>query len=337
MFDQLRALSEERTLVSALERVDGAGHALRAAADGIEAILGIGGLAVEYEAPGGCTERELRGTLAGDAQETAFGRTGRERIPFAQDLVIPFGDERGGRGRIVLHAPEPVTIAEACTLERFAVILSERLRELENAARRDALSRDGELLIRELRHRYRNSLQRILNLLPLVIPEVSPGIREDIEDRIGTLLGLQELFDWTEGDGRVSVLSYFSQVTEMLRSTVMTGPSVLRAEYDVDRETGMGREQAATIALIVHELVINALKHAEDRPPGMRLRLERRGKQLVLIFRNGFEGHAAEKKSRYGAAACRGLGIIDGLVGRAGGRREDSGASPRFFQASFPL
>lgn len=324
-------------MAAALERVESPGRALQAAADGIEAILGICGLTIEYDRSGGSTERIIRGSLVCDAQKTSSDQNGQERLPYAQTLVIPFGDERGGRGRVVLLSPEPVSIPEVCTLERFAVFLSECLRDLENAARQDAQSRDGELIIRELRHRYRNSLQRILNLLPLVIPDVAPEIREDIENRIGTLLGLQELFDWVEGDGRVTVLSYFSQVTEMLRSTVMTGPSVLRAEYEVDRETGMGREQAATIALIIHELVINALKHAGDRPPGMRIRLEKRGKRLVLIFRNGFEGHAAERKMGYGAAMCWGLGIIDGLVERAGGRREDSGSSPRFFQASFPL
>ena len=134
------------------------------------------------------------------------------------------------------------------------------------------------------------------------------------------------------------MLSYFTHLTDMLRSMAVKGIGTLRSEYAVDRKTNLSRERATTIGLIVHELVVNSVKHAQGAPLGMRLRLEDRGTDLVLTYRDRLkQSWVAERAPEYKGSSGLGLGIIEGLLARAGGSRLDPGDSIHFFEACFPL
>jgi two-component sensor histidine kinase len=251
----------------------------------------------------------------------------------------------------------------------MAMLLSEALRRIETHQQLRRMNRDRELLIKELRHRSRNSLQLVLNMLPLVLPPI-PGMdapaRNAMEERIGALLTLQTLLDWNEESSLVSIASYFHALANSLRSTLVDGFGTISCRCQGDDQRRFSQEKATTLGLMLHELVVNSVKHSNGGPPVIHILVDVSDRWLSLGYTDRWaDGRAAETQApsdcadeayatdgrvaeACAAEACaayhprrgeRGLGleIIQGLLDRAKGERIGPAGTSFDFQARFPL
>ncbi len=155
------------------------------------------------------------------------------------------------------------------------------------------------LMLSEIHHRIKNNLQVILGLLDLqfgIVEEQSTQqmLRES-QNRIKAIALIHERLYQTPGESRVNARLYFHSLVRYLTETydamvrgIVVEQSIDNMELDIDL--------AIPCALIVNELISNALKYAfpagkpspTDAPPTLRVMLQRTdGHARLAVADNG--------------------------------------------------
>ncbi len=184
----------------------------------------------------------------------------------------------------------------------FEDVTAARLAERE----RDLLMRQKELLLDEMQHRVANSLQIIASILLMkarAIPseEVRTHLR-DAHKRVLAVAAVQKYLRPTAGNELIAMRPYLTQLCASLAGSMIGDRPIVINPLIADIEEKS--RSAASIALIVTELVVNALKHAfpVDKP----------NSKIDVIFSNGPYGWE--------------LAVTDNGVGRAmGGAAKSEG------------
>lgn len=267
-------------------------------------------------------------------------------------LAQLLSDDRGAFGRLAFIAdagPESVRLVGE-TVERAGEMLSAALSRIRAVRELEAAAKDRDLLVREIRHRTRNSLQLIKGSIGLFVGTLAGApshVLAELDERLGALVAVHDMLSWTESSASVSAENYFIQLAEALRRISPEGIGTLIAYYDAEEDVSLPVDRAATMGLIVHELVMNTAKHAAGRLLRMSVRVACADGFLLLRYEETAVSSPfdlwSERVPDVSAAAParamggRGLEIIKALIGRARGRRLDDGSDRTRFLAAFPL
>ena len=338
----------ERDLSVALCEAGSEPAAVRATLSAIASGLPESGVSVAYPC-GDQNTVEAAGPLGAYARELAF--SGNEAgIGGRSAVLFRFSEKCGLSGHLSFVEDHGTAVAShvAASVGRSAKMLSAALCRIAMARRLAAASLDRELLVREMRHRMRNSLQLIKNSITFLLGTISDVPAEVLtatDERLSALVVVHEMLGWTESTGRVSAETYFIRLAEALRHLTPCGVGTFISYYDADEDVSLPVDRAATIGLIVHELAMNTVKHAGDRLLRMALRVDVLDGELRLRYTETPVASILEE-SAFGSVnpvpgtaevgGC-GLEIIRALLSRARGRRLDDGADVRCFAAGFPL
>jgi two-component sensor histidine kinase len=127
------------------------------------------------------------------------------------------------------------------------------------------LLRQKELLMEEMQHRIANSLQITASILRLKARRVqSDEARRHLQDaseRVAAIAAVQQHLNVSAGDQGLAIGPYLSKLCETLGESMISDKA--QVSLDVVATDGTASSsQAVSIALIVTEVVINALKHA---------------------------------------------------------------------------
>ena len=233
--------------------------------------------------------------LAYDAVHTALsGNVGR----FTASSVSAAG---GSEWWDVLVAP----VLDAAGHPTRLVSISRNVttaREAEQA--KDALLRDKDLLMQEVHHRVKNSLQLVRTLLHLQSRSASPETREQLEQAAGRILTIsavhQRLY---EGDSvaETDAAAYADALLGDLRGMLMDPANerkiVLNAETML-----LTADQVTPLGLVVSELVTNAIKYGSG---GITVTLRRIPTGIEVMVEDGGPGFPAS----FDPASRKGLGM----------------------------
>lgn len=205
----------------------------------------------------------------------------------------------------------------------------EALRRLgvEEAAEREALARASEadrlkgLLLQEMAHRTKNDLQLLSSMLQIEGRALEEGRGRasllSAASRISVVSRVHSLLHYG-GAPRVEMQTLIDDLCADLRvSLVGMRPMALRAEV----ESGLlPLEAARSAALIVNELVTNAIKHAfpDDRPGTVTVRLTREGEMLRLVVADDGVGNPEAAESTPKGAGF-GQRLVRSLAQQIGG------------------
>ncbi len=216
-------------------------------------------------------------------------------------------------------------------LRRAAVIQDQTQGEL-----REALEQK-RLLIKEIDHRVKNSLQTINSFLQLQAlsakTEAERRSLEEAEARVMTVARVHQQL-YTAGDHRrVQLASFLSGLAVALEEVAEAG---VRITVDSEPAHVSGRH-ASSVGILVNEVVSNALKYAFPE-------LGKGGRVHITLAREGDELHLSIVDDGVGfdpAAPPRGTGvgmrIVDGMVRSLRGRLEvSSGPEGTRFHLYFP-
>jgi two-component sensor histidine kinase len=190
--------------------------------------------------------------------------------PFHDVLLIPLtekGSQIEGTIWIVAHNPKHKFDGEdARVMQRIAVFTASALRLANLAREAKAEASKQELLFRELDHRVKNTLMMTAGLLRHQLGGiVDPKARAAVESASARVAAMGRVH-------QIGSRAATGDVAEVVRSvcTDLVGPDPrfkLKVEADQVIATG---HKAAVVALIVNELVTNAIKHAfRDREAGL--------------------------------------------------------------------
>lgn len=190
---------------------------------------------------------------------------------------------------------------------------------------REALERQ-ELLVKEMNHRVKNSLQLISTLVRMRLPQVTDeGLRAVLDEtagRIQTVAALHgRLYQQTDV-GTVTMRPLLETLTADIASG-LADPATVALEAE---DLRIATDQAMPLALIANELLISAVKHAAADPaaPGgitLRLAPADEGRWRLSVTDRG---------PGLGAAVRAGLGsrLVPALVRQIDGDMSEHDAGP---------
>mgnify|MGYP000892856957 CR=1 FL=1 len=192
---------------------------------------------------------------------------------------------------------------------------SRLVREMKDAQEQIRKSlREKEVLLKEIHHRVKNNLQVIHSMLNLQLPYIKDKqaleVFKDCQTRIYSIALIHEKLYQSESLARVDLAAYFRSLTGNVFLSYGVDEREVKSEIVVE-DIHLPINSLIPCALIVNELVSNAIKHAfpPDRPrqvPGKILVALQRGSggSLVLTVKdNGVglpEGFDIRRKASLG-------------------------------------
>src|ERR1700732_3355774 len=139
-------------------------------------------------------------------------------------------------------------------------------REREDLLRqKDALLREKDILLEELQHRVANSLQIIAAIILMksrsVESEETRLHLQDAHNRVMSVAAVQQHLHVAGAAGPIAMGPYLSKLCESLPPSMISNSRPIPLSVSPEGGSVTSRE-AASLGLIVTELVLNAVKHA---------------------------------------------------------------------------
>jgi two-component sensor histidine kinase len=178
---------------------------------------------------------------------------------------------------------EPVEPEELEAVSRALL----RLHRSESALRRSLAER--ELLLKEVNHRVKNSLQLVLSMLSLQghrfkEPETRELFTKAIS-RVTAIAAIHERLYQDQDPLTVEMHTYLTGLcAELVRAAGMEENAQANLQIEVE-QMRLPTEHGVAVALVVNELVMNALKHAQPvaGPAIISVRVVRQGSGQVRV------------------------------------------------------
>jgi two-component sensor histidine kinase len=198
-----------------------------------------------------------------DALRQALRDAEATGAPFAAEYRVPRPD---GPDRRILSRGGVVSIGGRRRLVGTLIditdraLVEERLRSQE-AGLREALA-ERDMLVREADHRIKNSLQLVVSLLRLQRAQVAePEAAEALGEAIGRVEAVAQSHKALQQSKDLRTVDFSDTLRDLCVSLGQLNPAL---EMRCGSESGLklDAERAIPLALIVSELVTNALRHA---------------------------------------------------------------------------
>jgi PAS domain S-box-containing protein len=150
--------------------------------------------------------------------------------------------------------------------------------------------KEKEVLLKEIHHRVKNNLQVISSLLNLQATQIkdkeTAQVFRDSQSRVKAMSLVHERLYQSSDLARIDFAGYVQDVTTHLLRSYQTGQRGIRLRVDVD-PVSFNIDTAIPCALIINELVSNALKYAfpNGRDGEIRIRMNQiNGDNLSLVI-----------------------------------------------------
>ena len=258
--------------------------------------------------------------VVGDLREAVAGRRSinvdilnyrKDRSTFWNALYLsPVTDEAGELQYFfasqldVTHRKEAELHANA-EKERFEAAVRSRTKELEDALEARTM------LLHEVDHRVKNNLQMVSSLILMqsrTIPDenIRKSLRSMLE-RVEALSTVHRRLYQSDDVTRFDVADFVRDLVSDL--IVASGRKDIRAHLDVN-PVEVPAQKAAPVALMVNELVTNAIKHGfnGDRAGTISVSVRSQDERFVIEVRDDGDGMAAPSgKKSFGTDLVRAL------------------------------
>jgi PAS domain S-box-containing protein len=188
---------------------------------------------------------------------------------------------------------------------------------LADVSERKQAETQQRVLLNELNHRVKNNMQMMQSLLTTAARRASsPEARRVLDEAGGRIAAMaaaqQVLYGTNEGT------QYSAQ--EFIRSVCRTAQQTFPSDVAIDCAAAPGElsnDTAVPLALILNELLTNAVKHGRGARDGrIRVGLTRETESIVLYVEDdgpGFDLEAVRNQ-------CSGLRLVQGLARQLGGK-----------------
>lgn len=188
--------------------------------------------------------------------------------------------------------------------DRFERAVKERTKELEAALEAKTV------LLHEVDHRVKNNLQMISSLIVMQLRKIpDESIRQSLTSMLERVEALSTVHRRLYQSDDVSRFDVGDFVRDLTNDLIAANPGRARAELDLD-VIEIPAEKATPVALIVSELVTNALKHAFDQETEglVEVSVKRvNGIFRIIVADNGTGMPADAKTNTFGATLIKAL------------------------------
>ncbi|MBP7737266.1 MAG: PAS domain S-box protein [Spirochaetes bacterium] len=169
-------------------------------------------------------------------------------------------------GQIALaNAARDYNDNDIITVRRLGSLFAMAINRIRNENRLMQSLHEKEVLIKELHHRVKNNMQVISSLLGLqsrkVDDEKYRKYFEESQNRIHAMAMVHEKLYRADDMARVNFAEYINELARHLFYSYNINRQTVRLTIDV-RDIFLGIDMAVPCAMIINELVTNAIKHA---------------------------------------------------------------------------
>jgi PAS domain S-box-containing protein len=173
-------------------------------------------------------------------------------------------------------------------------------------------------LVREVHHRIKNNLQGVLGLLDLHIHQ-HPETAEVIQAVIGKIKSVVVVFG-LQGRQNENNILLSEVVSELCNAAGILSPTSIRPVVEIDSLATIRLEadKAVPIALVINELITNAIKHSRDSGSGEPIHIQLRTEPqcAILTIRNRSNGLPADFDLQQGTGIGTGLTLVNFMLPR---------------------
>lgn len=215
--------------------------------------------------PAGSTDGEAwNGMFHPDDQERAWSRW-RHSLETGEPYEIEYRlRHRSGEYRWTLGRALPVRDEDGRIIRWMGTCTDINDKKLTEAALAEALEAK-EVLLYEVNHRIKNSLQLVTSLLMLQAGQAKePALRQSLMEarsRIAVVAAMHHRLYSTSQHDRVDFTAYLHELAAETLSA-LDGEGRIGLEFEGDGELVLMLAQAVPLSLMVSELVTNAVKYA---------------------------------------------------------------------------
>jgi two-component system, sensor histidine kinase PdtaS len=188
-------------------------------------------------------------------------------------LCVPLVSTHGSQGALCVYSAQryllsPQQLQLVVTFANVAAIAMENARLFEQT--REGLKTKG-VLLREMHHRVKNNLQQVASILSMQRRRAkSPQVERILADSVGRIQGIAATHDLLSREqlGLASVDEIARKIVGIVQGNLV--PPALRLEMRVEPcPAHVPSEQATTLAIVLNELIANAIEHGfADRTRG---------------------------------------------------------------------
>jgi len=183
-----------------------------------------------------------------------------------------------------------------------------------------------EVLLQEVNHRIKNSLQLVSSLLRMesraAQTNETQNSLERASARVNAISSVHELIYRTGGFTTIHLKDYVGQLCDAIGDS-LGSKSGAKLAYDVD-DVEISTDMAISTALLINELVTNAFKHAfpGDKSGTIEVKVTAQQDNLTIIVADDGVGKSA------GASGNLGSNIIDGLASQLSAEMAEGNDGP---------
>ncbi|MCV3765344.1 sensor histidine kinase [Rhizobium sp. TRM95796] len=182
-------------------------------------------------------------------------------------------------------------------------------REAEESQRRrqdaEKLAAERQRLMQELNHRVKNNLALVEAMIGMQMRRESAINGAELRARVHAISEVHDLLYRAGGDSQVNLVCLIDQISHSPAIIPLENDIVLKFEHD--GPILLRADQATPLALIVTELLTNAVKHAfsSDSDRKIDIELRRAGPEITLSVRDNGVGLPEHTERSSGLAMVR--------------------------------
>lgn len=183
--------------------------------------------------------------------------------------VVPI---HGTGGRVIAVLIQETDISQDIRREKKLEAFSKNYEKADPSLRSERVEDANVLALREVHHRVKNSLQLVASILNLQARRMRGTENEKIlQENVSRILTIATIHDMlTENEDSAETVNALSMLRQLASALETFVPGEKQIAISVSGDNAViGSHQASAAALVVNELVINALEHAfEGRSSG---------------------------------------------------------------------
>jgi PAS domain S-box-containing protein len=219
-----------------------------------------------------------------------------------------------------------------------------QLRNLNDELERRILARNAELrerdaLLQEIHHRVKNNLQVISSLINMQVRTLHDGSTraalQQCRSRVETMAQIHEMLYQSKDYSSVPFEKYAKELATRVLSASGLSPDEVTIHYEM-QDISLAVDRAIPCALILNELISNALKHAFPKGAGaIRIELRRLAENRILLCVSD-DGVGISPGFDPARSSSLGMQLVVTLAEQLDGRLEIDRPPGAAFRITFP-
>ncbi|WP_162912905.1 histidine kinase dimerization/phosphoacceptor domain -containing protein [Rhodospirillaceae bacterium SYSU D60014] len=266
---------------------------VRAGIGWAEGTVGAARISVDSKSPGGYALKTGRPVISNHLTKESRFRTpsllAEHGVKRAINVIIPSGDSRPfGVLEVDSQIEGKFTEHDINFLQAMANVLGAALERCRVEATLETAVRDKDMLMREAHHRIKNSLSLVSSLINLQSRDIEePKTRGYLVETSARVLMIARMHERLYQSSKADTVEFGGYLQELCHELLGTlGDEDTRPSLEIETaEIEIATEKAVSLALIVNELVTNAIKYARSGTDGgvVEVVSRRTGKDLLEV------------------------------------------------------